>query len=160
MNNLFLDTRIGKKNIIFGVFLFLLFALVIGIPLTLNFFGVRVLTDEQYEIWKVVHGYGIFLAVINCFLGTAVDDLRISHGQKEVVSWSFIVAGVFGALVRMALVLLGLLEEWHLLASLGEVVFFSIGLALFVYGWTRKKGIAWTGEPATGTQARAGGSSH
>lgn len=157
MNNLLQDTQIGKRNIIFGVLLFLLFALVIGIPLTLNFFGVRVLSDEQYEIWKVVHGYGIFLAVINCFLGTVVDGLRLSHGQKDLLSWSFIIAGVFGALGRMALVLLGLLEDWHLLASLGEVVFFVVGLALFVYGWTRKTGVAFEGEQRTATRVRAGG---
>lgn len=157
MNNLFSDTLIGKRNIIFGVFLFLLFAFGIGVPLTLNFFGISVLSAEQYELWKVVHGYGIFLAVINCLLGASVDDLRISDGQKKALSWSFIIAGLFGAVVRMSLVLLAAYEDWHLLASLGEVVFFSVGLAIFIYGWARKKGLAWPSEPGTEARPRAGG---
>ncbi len=156
MNNLFLDTQIGKKNIIFGAFLFLLFALVIGVPLTLNFFGILVLSPEQYQVWKVVHGYGIFLAIINYLLGTNVDELRISDRQKEVLSWSFIIAALFGAVGRMALVLLGMFEGWHLFASLGEVIFFTVGLAFFIYGWTRKKGLTWPGEPGTDTRTRVG----
>jgi hypothetical protein len=154
MNNLFLDTQIGKKNIIFGAFLFLLFALVIGVPLTLNFFGIPVLSVEQYQLWKVVHGYGIFLAVINYLLGTSVDGLSISGRQKEVLSWSFIIAGLFGAVVRMTLVLVGMFEDWHLFASLGEVAFFSVGLAIFIYGWTRKQKLAFPGEPVAETSVR------
>jgi hypothetical protein len=147
MNKLFVDTQIGKKNIIFGGLLFLLFAVVIGIPLTLTFFGIPVLSAEQYQLWKVVHGYAIFLAVINYLLGTSVDKLDISGRQKEVLSWSFITAGLFGAVVRMSLILLAAYEDWHLFASLGEVVFFSVGLAIFIYGWTKKAKPAWVGAP-------------
>lgn len=154
MDNLFLDTQIGKKNIIFGALLFLLFALVIGVPLTLNFFGIPVLSAEQYQLWKVVHGYGIFLGMINYLLGITVDKLSISGPQKQVLSWSFIMAGLFGAFVRMTLLLLAAYEDWHLFASLGEVVFFSVGLAIFVYGWTRKKRLVRPGTPLSGTLAR------
>lgn len=139
MNTLFVDTQTGKKNIVFGVAVFLLFAVGIGIPLTLDFFGVQVWSDEQYQLWKVVHGYGIFIAVINCLVGTNLDELKLSHQQKEVLSWSFIIAGLFGAVGRMALVLLALFEGGHLAASLGEVVFFTIGAALFLYGWTQRQ---------------------
>jgi hypothetical protein len=101
-----------------------------------------------------VHGYAIFLAVINYLLGTSVDKLVISGRQKEALSWSFIIAGLFGAVVRMGLVLLAAYEDWHLFASLGEVVFFSVGLAIFIYGWTRTARPAWVGAP--GNLARDG----
>lgn len=159
MNAWFLENPVGKKNIIFGALLFLLFAVGIGVPLTLNFFGVPVLSDEQYELWKVVHGYGIFLAVINCLLGASVDQLRISAGQKEALSWALIIAGLFGAIGRMSLALLSIYEDWHLLASLGEVVFFSVGLVIFVYGWTRGKSLSSIGTPVKETLGRAPGSS-
>ena len=159
MNNLLLDTQIGKKNIVFGAFIFLLFAVVIGVPLTLNFFGIPVLSADQYELWKVVHGYGIFLAVINYLLGTKVDELHISDRQKEILSWSFIIAGLFGAIGRMTLILLAAYENWHLFASLGETVFFSLGLVIFVYGWTRKNKPDWSGTPIGETFARTGSTS-
>lgn len=139
MNTLFLDTQIGKKNIIVGALLFLLFGVLMGIPLTINFLGGSVLSDEQYQLWKVVHGYGIFLAVINYFLGTIVDELRLSGRQKEVLSWSFIVAALFGPVGRMILILLSVYADWYLVASLGETVFFTIGLAMFIFGWMKKK---------------------
>jgi hypothetical protein len=147
MNTFFSVTPVGRKNIIFGAFLFLLFALVIGVPLTLDFFGLSVMSSKQYELWKVVHAYGIFLGVINFLVGTSVDKLNIPDRQKEVVSWSFVVAGLFGAIGRMTLILLAAYEDWHLLASLGEVVFFSVGLAMGIYGGIRETKPAWLGSP-------------
>lgn len=135
-------TQVGRKNILFGAFLFLLFAVGMGIPLTINLFGGTALTAEQYQLWKVVHGYGLFLGVINVFLGASMNNLRLSSGQKEILSWSFIIAAAFGGIVRLALVLLSAYEAWHLLPSLGEAVFFSIGLVLFVYGWNRSGDLA------------------
>ena len=145
MSTLFADSPIGRKNIIFGAFLFLLFALAVGIPLTLDFLGASVLSDKQYQLWKVVHGYGIFLGVINYFLGTNLDQLRLSGRQKEMLSWSFIVAGFFGAIVRMAFALLDVYDDWVLFASSVEAASFSVGLALFIYGWSGKK----KGEPVS-----------
>ena len=142
MNTLLVDAQVGKKNIIFGALLFLIFALLIGIPLTLNFFGIPVLSTEQYQLWKVIHGYGIFLGVINFLLGLKVDQLSISGRQKEVLSWSFLIAGLFGAAVRGTLALLAVYENWHLLASLGETVFFTVGLVILIYGWAAKKKLA------------------
>jgi prepilin signal peptidase PulO-like enzyme (type II secretory pathway) len=139
MNTFISGAQVGKRNIYFGSFLFLLFAFVIGVPLTLDFLGLSVMSSEQYELWKVVHAYGLFLGVVNYLIGTSVDKWSISARQKEVLSWSFVVAGLFGAIGRMTLVLLSAYEDWHLLASLGEVVFFSIGLAVYIYGWTREK---------------------
>lgn len=137
MNTLRSEMRVGRKNILFGAFLFLLFAVCMGIPLTINLFGGSALSAEQYELWKVVHAYGLFLGVINVFLGTSINNLQLSRGQKELLSWSFIIAALFGAIVRMALVLLAVYDTWHLVPSFGEAVFFSIGLALFVYGLSR-----------------------
>jgi hypothetical protein len=151
MNTFFSVTPVGRKNIIFGAFLFLLFAFVVGVPLTLDFFGLSVMSSERYELWKVVHAYGIFLGVVNFLLGTSVDKLSISDRQKEVVSWSFVVAGLFGAVGRMILVLVRAYEDWHLLASLGEVVFFSVGLAICIYGWIRETKPALLGSPSAET---------
>lgn len=151
MNTLLSVAPVGKRNIIFGAFLFLLFAFVIGVPLTLDFFGLSVMSSEQYELWKVVHAYGIFLGVINYLLGVTVDKLSISDRQKEIVSWSFVVAGLFGAIGRMILVLVEAYDDWHLLASLGEVVFFSVGLAVCIYGWTRETRPARLGSPGVET---------
>jgi hypothetical protein len=142
MANLLQKAQVGKQNIIFGALLFILFAIVIGVPLTLSFFGMPVLSAEQYALWKVVHGYGVFLSVINFFLGTSLDQLSISNRQKQIVSWSFIIAGLFGAVIRMTLVLLGLFKDWVLYASLGEVVFFSLGLIIYIWGWARKEATA------------------
>jgi hypothetical protein len=151
VNTFFSVNPVGRKNIIFGAFLFLLFALVIGVPLTLDFFGLSVMSSERYELWKVVHAYGIFLGVINFLLGASVDKLNISDRPKEVVSWSFVMAGLFGAIGRMILVLIGAYKDWHLLASLGEVVFFSVGLAICIYGWIRETKPAWLSSPGSET---------
>ena len=69
MSNLLLDAPVAKRNILVGAFLFLISAVVIGVPLTLTFFGVPVLSAEQYELWKVVHGYGISLGGLVFCLG-------------------------------------------------------------------------------------------
>jgi hypothetical protein len=44
--------------------------------------------------------------------GTNLDQLRLSGRQKETMSSSFIVAGFFGAAVRIAYVLLDLYVDW------------------------------------------------
>lgn len=131
--------RIGRKNIYLGMGLFILLGILIGIPLTLNFFGIRVMSDEQYALWKVVHGYGIFLGFINYFFGLLIDTSALTSQQKEIASWSFILAGVFGGLIRSVLVLFSGLETYGLLTSLGEVVFITIGTLLFLLGQTRRR---------------------
>lgn len=144
MNNIIKDTHIGKKNIYFGAGLFLLLGLVIGIPLTLNFFGISVMSDDQYNIWKVVHGYGIFLGFINYFFGLMIDKLTLTKQQKEISSWSLILAGIFGGLIRGTLVLRSSFTNYGLFASLGEVVFITIGTVIFLFGQTRRKEIVST----------------
>lgn len=139
MKHMFDEIRIGRKNIYLGMGLFILLGILIGIPLTLNFFGIRVMSDEQYALWKVVHGYGIFLGFINYFFGLLIDTSALTSQQKEIASWSFILAGVFGGLIRSVLVLFSGLETYGLLTSLGEVVFITIGTLLFLLGQTRRR---------------------
>lgn len=139
MKHMFDGIRIGRKNIYLGMGLFILLGVLIGIPLTLNFFGIRVMSDEQYALWKVVHGYGIFLGFINYFFGLLIDTSALTSQQKEIASWSFILAGVFGGLIRSVLVLFSGLETYGLLTSLGEVVFITIGTLLFLLGQTRRR---------------------
>ena len=39
MNKIFAGVDVGKKNIIFGIALFLILGVVVGIPLTIGLFG-------------------------------------------------------------------------------------------------------------------------
>ena len=137
MNKMFAGVQVGKKNVIFGIGLFILLAIGFGVPLTINFFGGSVLTRDQYQIWKVVHGYGIFLGFINYFFGLTVDRLGLSRQQKELTSWAFLAAGLFGGLGRMILVLLSAMSQFGLYLSLGEVVFTVLGTIIFLFGQSR-----------------------
>jgi hypothetical protein len=56
-----------------------------------------------------------------------VDRLNLARQQKELASWTFLLAGLVGGLVRMALVLLSALSEWGLYASLVESALFVLG---------------------------------
>lgn len=125
----------------FGIALFLVFGVVMGIPLTINLFGGSALTGDQYQAWKVVHGYGVFLAFINYFFGLVVDRLELTQPQKEISSWAFLMAGLFGAVTRMALLLLSALSAFGLYASLGESACFILGTLLVVWGQLRGRSV-------------------
>jgi hypothetical protein len=139
MNSFFVDTNVGKKNVIFGIVLFLLLGVVVGIPLTIDFFGGSTLTNDQYQTWKVVHGYGVFLSFINYFFGLLVDRLGLTRQQKEIASWSFLIAGLIGGVIRMILVLASAFNEFGIYASLGESVCFVLGTIIFVRGQMKEK---------------------
>ena len=139
MNVILSDANVGKKNIVFGIVLFLLLGVIVGVPLTINFLGGSLLTSDQYQMWKVVHGYGIFLAFINYFLGLTIDRLEMPKQHKEIVSWSFLTAGVIGGIVRMTLVLASLLNTFGIYASLAESALFILGTIIFVRGQVRQK---------------------
>lgn len=134
MNRIFADTDVGRKNVLFGITLFVILGLVIGIPLTINFFGGSVLTNAQYQTWKVVHGYGVFLGFINYFFGLLIDRLDLTRRQKETASWSILMAGFIGGLVRMILVLMSALGDYGIYASLGESIFITLGTIIFLQG--------------------------
>ncbi len=130
MNKIFADAVIGRKNILTGIVLFLILGVIVGIPLTIDFLGGSLLTGAQYQSWKVIHGYSVFLAFINFFLGLVIDRFNMTVGQKQIVSWSFLVAGVVGGLGRMLLALLAALEALGRYASLVETVLFVLGTFL------------------------------
>ena len=125
---------VGRKNMAFGIALFLISGVVVGIPLTINFFGGSVLTTDQYQSWKVVHAYGVFLSFINYFFGVIIDRLALTRGQKELSSWSMLAAGLVGGVGRMTLLLLSALDELGVYASLGEVVLVVLGMWVFLRG--------------------------
>ena len=106
MNRIFAGVDTGRKNIVFGVALFLVLGAVVGGPLTGGLFGGSMLTESQYQTWKVMHGYGVFLAFVNFFFGYLIDRLSISEQQKEIASWSFVAAGLVGGIGRPILFLL------------------------------------------------------
>jgi hypothetical protein len=139
MNRIFANAQVGRKNITFGVTLFLILGVVVGVPLTIDFFGGSLLSRDQYQTWKVVHGYGVFLAFVNYFFGLSIDRLNLTWGQKETASWSFLLAGLAGGVVRMSLVLLAALDEWGIYVSLAETALFVLGTLIYVRGQLRAR---------------------
>jgi hypothetical protein len=138
MDKMFTEVKIGKKNILFGIGLFILLGFGFGIPLTINFLGGSLLSPDQYQTWKVIHGYGVFLGFINYFFGLSIDRLRLSDRQKELSSWAFLIAGVFGGAFRMILALLSVSSAFGLYVSLGETLFISAGTVIFLLGQSRR----------------------
>ena len=106
MNNFFAGVDVGRKNIVFGVVLFLVLGVVVGVPLTVDLFGGSMLTESQYQTWKVLHAYGVFTAFVNFFFGFCIDRQNLTIRQKEIASWSFLVAGLVGGIGRPVLFLL------------------------------------------------------
>ncbi len=139
MNKIFAGIDVGRKNILFGVALFLVLGVVVGIPLTVDMMGGSMLSDAQYQSWKVMHAYGVFTAFVNFFFGFCIDRCSLSRQQKEISSWSFLIAGLVGGLGRPFLFLLSVPGSTGSYAiSFIETAGFVVGTFLFVRG--RMKG--------------------
>jgi hypothetical protein len=121
------------------VVLFLILGVVVGIPLTIDMFGGSLLTSDQYQAWKVVHAYGVFLAFINYFFGMCIDRLNLTGAQKEISSWSFLMAGVIGGFGRAILLLLPALGKLGLAVSLVETALFILGTFIVVLGQMKER---------------------
>lgn len=134
MNRFFAGADIGRKNIGFGIAQFLILGVVVGIPLTVDFLGGSMLTSAQYQAWKVIHGYAVFLSFVNFFFGYCIDRLGLSRRQKEISSWSFLIAGFFGGIGRSVAFLLPVLGGFGNYINLVETVGFVIGTLVFVRG--------------------------
>ena len=148
MNRIFADADVGRKNIGFGIVLFLILGVVVGIPLTVDFLGGSMLTGAQYQAWKVIHGYGVFLAFVNFFFGYCIDRLNLTRRQKEISSWSFVIAGLFGGIGRSILFLLPNLGGYGNYINLVETVGFVIGTFIFVRGQTKVRSAQRFEQPA------------
>jgi hypothetical protein len=139
MNRIFAGVDVGRKNIVFGVVLFLVLGVVVGVPLTLDLLGGSMLTADQYQTWKVLHAYAVFTAFVNFFFGFLVDRLNLGRRQLEIASWSFIIAGLVGGFGRPLLFLLsvpGSIGGYAI--SLIETLGFVLGTYLFVRGQMKK----------------------
>lgn len=133
MNRIFAGIDVGRKNIVFGVVLFLVLGVVVGVPLTVDLFGGSTLTESQYQTWKVLHAYGVFTAFINLFFGFIVDRMSLGRRQLEIASWSLLIAGLVGGIGRPVLFLLsvpGSIGSYAI--SLIETVGFVVGTFIFV----------------------------
>ena len=140
MNRIFAGVDVGRKNIGFGIALFLILGVVVGIPLTVDLFGGPLLISAQYQTWKVLHAYGVFLAFVNFFFGYCIDRLNLTRPQKEISSWSFVVAGLFGGIGRSILFLSPILGGFGgYTISLIETVGFVIGTFIFVRGQIKER---------------------
>ena len=140
MNRIFAGVDVGRKNIGFGIVLFLILGVVVGIPLTVDLFGGSMLTGDQYQTWKVLHAYGVFLAFVNLFFGYGIDRLNLTRQQKEISSWSFLIAGLFGGLGRSLLFLspvMGVFGSYAI--SFIETVGFVIGTLFFMLGQIKER---------------------
>jgi len=133
MNNFFAGVDVGRKNIVFGVALFLVLGVVVGVPLTVGLFGGSMLTESQYQTWKVLHAYGVFTAFVNFFFGFLVDRMSLGRRQLEIASWSFLIAGLVGGIGRPILFLLSVQGSTGGYAiSFIETVGFVVGTFIFV----------------------------
>ena len=133
MNTIFANVDVGRKNIVFGVVLFLILGVAIGLPLTVDLFGGSLLTEAQYQAWKVLHGYGVFLAFVNFFFGYLVDRMTLSRRLLEIASWAFVLAGFIGGIGRPVLFLLSAPPIFAgYVVSLLETLGFVIGTFLFL----------------------------
>ena len=133
MKNFFAGIDVGRKNIVFGVVLFLVLGVVVGVPLTVNLFGGSMLAESQYQPWKVLHAYGVFTAFVNFFFGFLVDGMNLDRRQRKIASWSFLIAGLVGGIGRPVLFLLsvpGAVGSYAI--SLIETVGFVVGTFIFV----------------------------
>ena len=140
MNRIFAGVDVGRKNIGFGIVLFLILGVVAGIPLTVDMMGGSMLTGAQYQTWKVLHAYGVFLAFVNFFFGYSIDRLNLTRQQKEIASWSFVIAGLFGGLGRAILFLLQISGGFgSYTISLIETLGFVIGTFVFVFGQLKER---------------------
>jgi hypothetical protein len=140
MNRIFAGVDVGRKNIGFGIVLFLILGVLVGIPLSLDLFGGSMLTDVQYQTWKVLHAYGVFLAFVNFFFGYCIDRMNLTRREKEISSWSFLIAGLFGGFGRSILFLLAISGGIGSYAcSLIETLGFVIGTLIFVRGQFKER---------------------
>jgi len=125
--------RVGRKNVLLGVLLFLVLGVLAGVPLTVDLFGGSMLGETQYQTWKVLHAYGVFTAFVNFFFGFLVDRMNLGRRQLEIASWSFFVAGLVGGLGRPLLFLFSVAAPIGSYAiSLVETVGFVVGTFLFL----------------------------
>ncbi len=140
MNKIYADANLGRKNIAFGIGLFLILGVLVGIPLTVDFLGGSMFTAAQYQAWKVIHAYGVFLAFVNFFFGFCIDRLNLTRRQMAISSWSFVIAGLFGGIGRSMLILLSIqggLGSYA--ASLIETLGFVLGTLIFVRGLIQER---------------------
>jgi hypothetical protein len=134
MNKILAGVDVGRKNVIFGVVLFLVLGVVVGVPLTVDLFGGSMLTETQYQTWKILHAYGVFTAFVNLFFGFLVDRMSQGRRQLEIASWSFLIAGIVGGIGRPILFLLsvpGSVGGYTI--DLIETAGFVLGTLIFLY---------------------------
>jgi hypothetical protein len=98
------------------------------------------LSESQYQTWKVLHAYAVFTAFVNFFFGFLVDRMNLPRRQLEIASWSFLVAGLVGGFGRPLLFVFpvsGPIGSYAI--SLIETVGFVIGTFLFVRSLMRER---------------------
>ena len=140
MNKIFAGVDAGRKNIGFGLVLFLILGVLGGIPLTVDLMGGSLLSASQYQALKVLHAYGVFLAFVNFFFGYCVDRLNLTRPQKELSSWLFVIAGLFGGIGRSILFLAPLpgVAAGYIISFI-ETAGFAIGTFIFLRGQLQQR---------------------
>ena len=152
MNSILAGVDVGRKNILFGLVLFLGLGVVVGIPLTVDLFGGSMLTESDYQIWKVLHAYGVFTAFVNFFFGFLVDRMNMDRRQLELASWSFLVAGLVGGAGRPLLFLLSVPGPiGGYTVSFIETAGFVIGTYLFARSRMERRAPMHRVQPTSGT---------
>jgi len=105
-----------------------------------NLFGGSLLTGSQYQTWRVLHGYGVFVAFVNFFFGYCIDRQNLNGRQKEIASWSFLFAGIVGSFGRPGLYLLSMDGGvYSYSVSFIETVGFVLGTFIFLYQQVKER---------------------
>lgn len=113
---------IGRKNAVFGAALFSFWAL-FYVVLWLS--GISLDSLNSRATLKTVHAYGLFLGTINYFFGFLINNLKNSNRNKQIASYSFILAGVLTGLIKAT--------KFSGIAFTGDI-FFALGLLIFIKG--------------------------
>jgi len=96
----------------------------------------------------VIHAYGVFLAFVNFFFGFCIDRLNLNKREKEISSWSFLVAGFTGGIGRSVLFLFSILGGYSIYISLIETIGFVLGTFIFLRGKIKERPVQQFERPA------------
>lgn len=89
------------------------------------------------------------MRIVPIFFGYCIDRLNLTRGQKEIASWSFVIAGLVGGIGRSALFLFSSLGGFGgYTASFIETLGFVLGTFIFVQGLTKERPAQQLEQPA------------
>ena len=121
--------EIGKKNSMFGLFTILFWSLYFVFGLGhMVVSTMTTLTPALESSIATVHGYAIFLGILNYLFGFQLEKLDFTSKQKQIISWSFIIGLFFRAFYVMIELIFSILS---ISGVIGDVSI-SVGVIYFI----------------------------